>query len=272
MIYNGALYDKTNYMSEKYLEINSCNVQHSYGKALTVIRGDGRLDYHLLFVSEGECVCLYNGEEYRMKSGDFVIYPPKVKQRYSFMDGTAVTTMWLHFSGVGVEEIFSELGLGGGVFSAVSPAEVRHYFKKMIHANSLSLTKYRVLAKGYLLNLLSAVSGGGNSNFSVYKGAVADMLEYINLNWQKNLSVAELAEHVNLSESRAAHIFRENVGVPLHRYICTIKIENSKELLQNTDMSVAEISAMVGFSDPLYFSRTFKTSVGTSPRKYRNER
>lgn len=270
MIYNGSLRDTTNRRSEKYIEINSCNFQHSHGKSHTVIRREGRVDYHVLFISEGECECLYNGREYLMKSGDFVVYLPNEEQKYSFMEGIAVTTMWIHFSGVGVEEIFAELGLRGGVFSANFPAEVRHHFKKLIKLSALNMPKYRVLARGYLLNLLSSLSSGGEaSTASVYSGAVADMLEYISLNWQSNISVAELAEKVNLSESRAAHLFRETVGKPVHKYITELKIENSKDLLLNTNMSISEISAMVGVEDPLYFSRTFKSAVGVSPREYR---
>ena len=270
MIYNGNLRDTTNRSSDKYIEINSCNVQRSGGRAHTVIRKDGRVDYHLLFVAEGECSCFYKGVDYLMKSGDFVIYPPCAEQRYSFPEGVAVTTMWLHFAGSGVKEIFEDLGLCGGVFSAVVPAEVKHYFKQMINANSLGLPKHRVLARGYLLNLLAAVANTeADSGISVYKGDVADMLEFINLNWQKNLSVFEVADRVKLSESRAAHLFKETVGKPMHRYINDLKIENSKWLLLNSDMSVNEISAMVGFEDSLYFSRIFKARIGVSPRAYR---
>ena len=271
MIYDGSLRDTTNFSSSKYIEINSCNIQRSRGKAHTVIRGKGRVDYHVLYVAEGECRCMYEGEEYVIKKGGFIIYPPQVKQRYSFMEGMSVTTMWLHFTGVGVEELLCELGLCGGVFSSMAPAEVEHYFRKMINAHSLNMPKYRVSARGYLMNLLSALSvDGAGYNSATYSGAVAVMVEYINLNWQKSLSVAELAELVNLSDSRAAHLFRKTVGVSIHRYVGGIKIANSKELLSNTDMSVAEISSMVGYDDPLYFSRVFKAATGMSPREYRS--
>jgi AraC-like DNA-binding protein len=84
--------------------------------------------------------------------------------------------------------------------------------------------------------------------------------------------VTQLAAAVNLSESRAAHLFKEAVGISLHKYITNLKISNSKELLQNTDMSIFEISAMVGYDDPLYFSRLFKAACGISPRNYRKTR
>ena len=271
MIYDGALRDKTNFTSSEFIEINSCNIQHSQRKAHTVIRNSGRVDYHVLYIAEGDCLCLYEEEERLMKKGDFVIYPPNVKQRYSFMEGTAVTTMWIHFTGTGVESIFNELGLAGGIYSAVLPTETEHCFRKMINAHSINMPKYRVSAKGYLFNLLSSLAPqNADRGLAAYSGAVAKMIEYINFNWQKNVTVAELAKKANLSESRAAHLFRDAVGESIHRYVNSIKISNSKVLLLNTDMSIAEISAMAGYNDPLYFSRAFKASVGISPKEFRN--
>lgn len=270
MIYDGALRDTTNFCSTRYLEINSCNIQQSREKAHTVIREAGRVDYHILYVAQGECLCLYEGSETLMKKGEFVIYPPGVKQRYSFMEGTAVTTMWIHFSGTGVEELFEELGLRGGIFRAALRAEAEHYFRKIISANSLGTTTRKVAARGYLFNLLSALAAEeSDKNSAAYSGAVSQMIEYINLNWQKNISVRELAERVNLSESRTSHLFKEAVDKSIHRYIGDIKISAAKELLTNTELSVAEISSFVGFDDPLYFSRAFKSSVGVSPTEYR---
>ena len=95
------------------------------------------------------------------------------------------------------------------------------------------------------------------------------MVEYVNLNWQKNISVAKVAEAVNLSESRAAHLFKSALGKGIHQYAAELKISGAKELLINTDMSVSEISRMVGYADPLYFSRTFNKEVGCSPKKFR---
>ena len=268
MIYDGALRDTTNRTSSEYIEINSCNIQQSRKKAHVVIRNAGRVDYHILYIAEGECLCLYGSEEKLMKKGDFVIYPPHVRQRYSFMEGTAVMTMWVHFAGVGIEELFEELGLCGGIYQSAFSADIEHYFRKMINANAINSPKHKVLARGYLLNLLASLSSVGGQ--AVYSGTVAKMIEYVNLNWQKEISVAKLAEVVNLSESRAAHVFKEAVGKSIHRYISEVKITNSKALLLDTDMSVAEISRLVGYADPLYFSRAFKAIVGTSPKQYRS--
>ena len=271
MLYNGTLKDKTNFKSERYISINSCNIQHGSGHSYTVLRDRGRVDYHILYVCEGSCKCFYENSEKLLKKGEFVIYPPNTRQKYSFGEGTEVTTLWIHFSGIGVEEIFSELGLCGGFFRAFIPAEAEHYFRRIISLQNFNTPCHRICAEGYLFNLLSALSTKKSEyDSTVYSDAVSKITEYIGLNWQKKISVEELAKMVALSESRTAHLFKEATGKSIHKYILEKKIQSAKELLRNTDMTVAEISRTVGYDDALYFSKVFRSEVGASPKNFKN--
>jgi len=53
------------------------------------------------------------------------------------------------------------------------------------------------------------------------------------------------------------------------QYLLTIRVNNAASLLETTDYSMAEISAIVGYEDPLYFSRVFRKIKGMSPTEYR---
>ena len=53
------------------------------------------------------------------------------------------------------------------------------------------------------------------------------------------------------------------------QYLLTIRVNNAASLLETTDYSMAEISAIVGYEDPLYFSRLFRKLKGMSPSDYR---
>ena len=272
MIYDGSVRDTTNYCSNEYITINSCNIQRSRGRAYTVVRELGRVDYHILYIAEGECVCLYEGEETIMTRGNFVLYPPSVRQRYSFAEGRQVKSLWVHFSGRGIKEILDKLGLYGGVYRTLSEAEVESCFERMIYDRSVGTNKSLVSAEGELMKLLSLLSReDGEQNVASYGCAVAEMLKYIHSNWQKPISVADVAGRACLSESRTSHLFKEAMGKGIHGYVTGLRIATAKELLISTDMSVSEIGEMVGFHDPLYFSRAFKTEVGVAPRVYRDD-
>lgn len=271
MIYDGAVRDKTNFCSNEYITVNSCNIQKSGGKPYTVIRERGRVDYHILYIAEGECLCLYDGKEEVMTKGCFVIYPPSVKQRYSFVEGKYVKSLWIHFSGYGVREIFDKLGLRGGIFRALNESKVENSFERIIFDHSVSTAQSRISAEGELIKLLSLLSGEKEKkNTGASSGPAIKMLEYIHSNWQNPITVADIAKKICLSESRTAHLFKSAVGKGIHQYVKDLRISSAKELLSGSDLSIAEIGRMVGFQDQLYFSRAFKSEVHLSPREFRN--
>ncbi len=272
MIYDGALYDTTNFSSVEYININSCNIQHSRGKSYTVVRNAGRVDYHILYIAEGECTCLYNNTEFIMTKGQFVVYPPNVKQWYSFEEGKCATTFWLHFSGNGAEGILSQLGIHGGIYQAPFEDEVAACFKKMIYKHSVNTDKCQVAARGNLIEFLSSLASECTGKGSMaYPQAVVKMVEYINSNWQSTLTVAGVAQKIGLSESRAAHLFKNAIGKSMHQYIMDLRISAAKEQLRNTQLGISQISEMMGFHDALYFSRAFKSRVGVSPKAFREK-
>ena len=129
MIWDGSVSDTTNFSTEDFLKVNSCGFQNNLGN-YRVIRENGRVDYHILFLNSGKCTVLHSGEYSTLKSGDFVIYAPDEKQEYSFdVEGTS---MWCHFTGKSVKEIFDSVDLKSGVFHVDFDNRIFHVFSKLI--------------------------------------------------------------------------------------------------------------------------------------------
>lgn len=85
------------------------------------------------------------------------------------------------------------------------------------------------------------------------------------------LSLAELAQSVNLSVWRLSHIFKSDVGMPPIRYLRLLRMEKAKHLLESSFLSVKEIAYQVGLNDESHFVRDFKTTYGSSPALYRSQ-
>ncbi|TWD75254.1 AraC family transcriptional regulator of arabinose operon [Kribbella amoyensis] len=95
-------------------------------------------------------------------------------------------------------------------------------------------------------------------------------IELIDHDLKATLDVPRLARAVNLSASRFAHLFREQLGVTPQRFVERRRLDAACRLLELTTRPIASVAAEVGYPDPLYFSTRFRRQTGTSPTGYRN--
>lgn len=87
---------------------------------------------------------------------------------------------------------------------------------------------------------------------------------YIKQNLDSELDVKTVASEACLSESRFSHLFKEQIGIPLRRYILWCRMENAIRLIANgTNLSQAAYEC--GFSDPAHLTRTFQEMFGVKP-------
>lgn len=85
-----------------------------------------------------------------------------------------------------------------------------------------------------------------------------------------NMSVTAVAQHVKVSMQYLSTNFKKRYRIGLSEYITLVRIEHAKELLNNTNIPIADVSQRVGYVNPRSFFRSFMKIVGTSPKEYRN--
>lgn len=95
--------------------------------------------------------------------------------------------------------------------------------------------------------------------------------DYIKDNFSKDISLDDVSRVVGISPYYFSKIFKEGCGENFIEYLTNIRIEKAKELLMESDRSMKEICMMCGYSDPNYFSRTFKKNVGITPTEYKDK-
>lgn len=88
-------------------------------------------------------------------------------------------------------------------------------------------------------------------------------------NFRQPLTVSDYAKRVGLSAPHLTRVCRTVLGAPPNALIQQRRILEAKRLLEYTALSIAEISERSGFNDPAFFSRTFKSQVGITPKAYR---
>ncbi len=99
---------------------------------------------------------------------------------------------------------------------------------------------------------------------------ISPAINYIDANYDKPLTLADIAKACHLSVSRLAHVFKEQMGITLIDYLTNVRIERAKQLLLSTDQNCTEICFEVGYNNQSYFTQTFKRLVGMTPRQFRS--
>jgi len=93
--------------------------------------------------------------------------------------------------------------------------------------------------------------------------------EYIQQNLDKSLTLAELADVVYMSPYHFARLFKGSTGVPPHRFVVRQRIARARGVLARPELSIAEISRLVGFRTPSHFTSVFRRVLGITPGAYR---
>lgn len=95
------------------------------------------------------------------------------------------------------------------------------------------------------------------------------LIDYIEQNVAKRISLAELAQLVRLSTYHLCRAFKQSFGVPPHQYHIGLRMQRAQELLSTTGRSMTEIGFALGFSDSSSFSTAFRKAIGVRPTEYR---
>ena len=102
-----------------------------------------------------------------------------------------------------------------------------------------------------------------------YHPLTRKILDYLHRNFTKKITLSDIGRVSFFSPVYCDAVFKEDVGTSIIDYVLTVRIEESKKLLAESDMDIKQIAESAGFSCNNYFSRVFKKRVGCSPREYR---
>ena len=94
---------------------------------------------------------------------------------------------------------------------------------------------------------------------------------YIQEHFAENLTVNVLAEHYGMSPNYFSSMFKKEMSRSAVNYITELRINQARELLYHSELSVVDISKKVGYEDSQYFFRVFKKYLGMTPLQYREE-
>ena len=182
---------------------------------------------------------------------------------------------WIHFSGSHAGRYLEDCGLSGSYFYPTRRMEeLIVSIQTMTRELTFRQPNFENVTQSQLMYVLALTSRYYVSDKYATKNIDSRMqkvMEYIYLWYAKDLSLNELAEVASLSVSRFSSLFKQTFGLYPLQYIINYRIKRACDLLRHTEYSITTIAEMVGFEDPLYFSRVFKKQMNVNPTLYRQK-
>ena len=252
-----------------------CEPGHSFGPATRnhylfhyIISGTGTL---MADNAKGET------QTYSIKSGQgFLIFPGQITT-YIADQNLPWEYVWIEFDGLRVKEALdlTELSVNTPVYHSHSKDLREQLMNEMLyivhHAKEspFHLIGHLYLFLDYLTQSAKSTKLVQNSKMSDYY--IKEAINYIEQNFQNNITIEDIAAVCGINRSYFGKIFRNSIGRSPQEFLMNYRMVKATELLKLTSLSIAEIGSAVGYENQLHFSRAFKTIYGVSPREWRNQ-
>lgn len=231
-------------------------------------------DNLLLYCTEGQGRLAADSWAGDIGPGQIMLLPQGLTHAYEADPEDPWSLYWIHFQGASTRVLMQYLGYRDGRIVAdagVSPLLIGAFTSLLEVRRTGYSTRAFINAANHLRHLvtqmsmeISAHAGRLQSGFEL-DNVQAYMLEHID----QAVTLESLAGVANMSKYHFSNRYKELTGYSPIKHFLNMKMEHACRLLDSTDLGVGEISRRVGYEDPLYFSRLFRKTIGSSPRGYR---
>lgn len=236
-------------------------------------RGHGR--YQWIQCRKGRGELFLNGSRYIVSEGQGMLLFPNEPHIYHSVEGDWKVD-WVIFNGRGIGDFFiNTMGVKeSGVYGVSAPARLVGRIEELYFTalrgpsavNSCSAMVFEIL-----LDIMVLASKNEGSSIDDKFKKLEPVISYINENFSRPLSLAELADIAGITPQYLCSSFKRFTSRTVFEYINLTRIRRAKELLMgDKSLSVKEAALLSGFSDESYFCAMFRRYEKMSPLMFRN--
>lgn len=229
----------------------------------------------IIFIQEGQTAFLINGQKLTVERGDLLIIHPFTEHHLRPLSEEPFKAYVLSFLHLELSELPK-----GFLTSPDQPClykaqenymTIEKYLENIEEEIKIGAFGSEELVSSILVTLLIKILRFIHSDTnSDRKASMSEkIVKYIKENYNRDLSLDELASIVFVNPYHLAHTFKSEIGVPPIQFLIQYRIEKAKEILIHTNMPVREIAFKVGYPNANYFNSLFKKFTGLSPGKFR---
>lgn len=245
----------------------------------TIDRPNGMKGFIVNFTSKGEGTIFYGEDEFHVKPGDLLLFPPTAAHYYHRKkDCASWFHRWVYFRPRAFwhdwltwqqqkNGVYLTQGLDENTIRYIENLfiDIEYTSKQDVpYRNDLSINLLEQL-------LIRCKTLQPDVVSKQLDPRVVEAMNYMTQNLNQDFTIEDVSAHICLSPSRLGHLFRSEMEMTITQWRDDQRISRAKQLLVTSNYSVNHIGRIVGYSDPLYFSRVFKRKAGVSPKIYRDQ-
>ena len=228
----------------------------------------------LFFIVGGKGQFLIQDQLYPVNPNNLVIINPNVTHTEVSLNAQPLEYIVL---GIGGIELATSEGSNGrfNILDHFESVEISGCLRNILREMEQKNTGYEDICQAYMEILIirlmrnTALSVPSEPQVVSVNHQCAAVKRFIDLHFKEALTLEQLAEDAHMSKYYLSHAFKREYGIsPIH-YLITKRIEESKYLLAETDLSMSQIAQLLGFSSLSYFSQAFRRTQSVTPMEYR---
>ncbi|MBO5852781.1 MAG: helix-turn-helix transcriptional regulator [Clostridia bacterium] len=232
--------------------------------------------YQIEFISSGEGTLRLNNKEYPAKRG--LMYAVRLRDYHSFEVSNTLTVhrIILPLKCMPEKMSYGMLKSKTDIITRLDDEPARHIENLflMLESRGEALFKNEIFIQEWLINIIVTefFERAKYKPEDIYvsdESKVEKVMLYIEDNFRKKLTIADVAEEFKMNPNYLNRIFKEHKGMTLYAAVKNARLEYSKKLLLDTNLSIADVCKTCGYSDSANFLRDFKKLTGVSPLKFR---
>ena len=228
----------------------------------------------LFFIVSGKGQFLIQDQAVPVDVNNLVIINPNIPHAETSLSAQPLEYIVLGISGI-------ELATGensNGQFCVLDhyeSLEITSCLRNLLRETELQKPGYEDICQAYMeiliIRLMRSTALTAQTEPRVIAGnrQCAAIKRYIDLHFKEPLTLEQLSEEAHMSKYYLSHAFKREYGISPINYLISRRIDESKYLLAETDLSISQIAQLLGFSSLSYFSQVFRKAHGPSPAEFR---
>lgn len=232
----------------------------------------------MVYCQKGRGWCETEGIRFEIVPGNLLILTPGSRISWGTYEACPWRIAWVQAIGSNLDFFLRELGASRQkpMLDIGEDPQLLALFQEIVETLAEPCDRPRLIYAAQTLGHLFGLLIWHTKNVEHIKPDLNRRVElsinYMQQHLAKPLHVATLAGLINISPSYYAVLFKRQTGYSPIDYFIRLRMKHACSLLESTSLHVKEIAASLGYDDPFYFSRVFRTVVRNSPSEYRRSR